>query len=267
MFYQTSSKRSRPFWLLIAGARKLLCFSAQSESSGPWSRFVRCVLTRKVHEVQLFAMLILAVRGGFIHELKRFSMRTKCKGKRSELIWDYLTGKYAGLFAGITTIACLEVCETIHRFFTDVFWMQGDIYNTSESLSTRWPWVGVALYSVIASFFLLISWITYLLWLKLWQSWDFFVARDRHYMYYAGMSNILLLLSPSTRKHILMAFRANSFKFLWRTVNSKPPKMPFGIFACTFSDNLSRNSCIHWVLVFCCAKFHKSINQSISLAS
>ena len=47
-----------------------------------------------------------------------------------------------------------------------------------------------------------------------------------------------------------MAFRANSFEFLWRTVNSKPPTMPFGIVACTFSDNLSRNSCIcssNWI--------------------
>ena len=31
MSYQTSTKRSPPFWLLI-GARKLLCFSAQSEA-------------------------------------------------------------------------------------------------------------------------------------------------------------------------------------------------------------------------------------------
>ena len=31
MSYQTSSKRSLPFWILI-GARKLLCFSAQSEA-------------------------------------------------------------------------------------------------------------------------------------------------------------------------------------------------------------------------------------------
>ena len=31
MSYQTSSKRSQPFWLLI-GARKLLCFSSQSEA-------------------------------------------------------------------------------------------------------------------------------------------------------------------------------------------------------------------------------------------
>ena len=39
MSYQTSSKRSSPFWLLI-GARKLLCFSAQSEASRPMGRFV-----------------------------------------------------------------------------------------------------------------------------------------------------------------------------------------------------------------------------------
>ena len=34
---------------------------------------------------------------------------------------DYLTGKYAGPFAGI-----IESFRKIHRF-TDVFWMQGDI--------------------------------------------------------------------------------------------------------------------------------------------
>ena len=33
------------------------------------------------------------------------------------------------------------------------------------------------------------------------------------------------------------------FKLLWRTVNSKPPTIPFGIVACTFSNNLSQNSC------------------------
>ena len=32
----------------------------------------------------------------------------------------------------------------------------------------------------------------------------------------------------------------HSFKFLWRKVNSKPPTIPFGIVACTFSDNLSQ---------------------------
>ena len=31
--------------------------------------------------------------------------------------------------------------------------------------------------------------------------------------------------------------------YFWRTVNSKPPTIPFGIVACTFSDNFFRNSC------------------------
>ena len=39
----------------------------------------------------------------------------------------------------------------------------------------------------------------------------------------------------------------HSFKFLWGTVNSKPPTIPFGIVACTFSDDLSRNSCTRTV--------------------
>ena len=70
--------------------------------------------------------------------------------------------------------------------------------------------------------------------------WDMIV----HCFWRLQLSNLLLLLSFSTRKHIFMAFRANSYKFLWRTVNSKPPTMPSGIVACTFSDNLCRNSCI-----------------------
>ena len=36
----------------------------------------------------------------------------------------------------------------------------------------------------------------------------------------------------------------HSFKFLWRTGQTKPPTISFGIVACPFSDNLSRNSCI-----------------------
>ena len=36
----------------------------------------------------------------------------------------------------------------------------------------------------------------------------------------------------------------HSFTFLWRTVNLEQPTMPFGLVTCTFSDNLSRNSCI-----------------------
>ena len=37
----------------------------------------------------------------------------------------------------------------------------------------------------------------------------------------------------------------HSYKFLWRTENSKPHTIPFGIVACTFSENFSRNSCIN----------------------
>ena len=40
----------------------------------------------------------------------------------------------------------------------------------------------------------------------------------------------------------------HSFKFLWRTGQTNLPTIPFGIVACTFSDNLSRNSCIHDLL-------------------
>ena len=64
-----------------------------------------------------------------------------------------------------------------------------------------------------------------------------------HWFWRLYLSNLLLMLSFSTRKHIFTAFRTNSFKFLSRTVNLKPPAMPFGIVACTFSDNFSRNSC------------------------
>ena len=36
----------------------------------------------------------------------------------------------------------------------------------------------------------------------------------------------------------------HSFKFLWKTGQTKPPTIPFGIVACTFSDNRSQNSCM-----------------------
>ena len=45
------------------------------------------------------------------------------------------------------------------------------------------------------------------------------------------LSNLLLLLSFSIRKHTSMASRTI-------LLNSKPPTIPFGILACTFSDNL-----------------------------
>ena len=42
-----------------------------------------------------------------------------------------------------------------------------------------------------------------------------------------------------------MASCAILSNFFEKTVNSKPLTIPFGIVACTFADNLSRNSCIH----------------------
>ena len=53
-----------------------------------------------------------------------------------------------------------------------------------------------------------------------------------------------LLRFLSIRKHTVHDLLCHSFKFFGKTVNSKPPTIPFGIVACTFSDNLSRNSCI-----------------------
>ena len=41
----------------------------------------------------------------------------------------------------------------------------------------------------------------------------------------------------------------DSFKFLWKTVHLKSPTIPFRIAACTFSDNLSQNSCRHCGLI------------------
>ena len=52
---------------------------------------------------------------------------------------ENLTGKHAGPFAGVITVAYLKVCENIHRF-TDVFWIQGDI---SLGFKIRQAWCGV----------------------------------------------------------------------------------------------------------------------------
>ena len=57
-------------------------------------------------------------------------------------------------------------------------------------------------------------------------------------------STFVAFLQFSTRKHTFMGFCANIVVFVRKTVNSKPPTIPLGIVACTFSDNLSRNSCM-----------------------
>ena len=115
MSYQTSSKMPRPFCLLI-GARKLLCFPAQSEGSSLW--VVSCVLTRN----DTWKVPILAQN---VRDIVRS-------------LGENLTGKHAGPFAGVITVAYLKVCENIHRF-TDVFWIQGDI---SLGFKIRQAWCG-----------------------------------------------------------------------------------------------------------------------------
>ena len=58
--------------------------------------------------------------------------------------------------------------------------------------------------------------------------------------------------SFSTCKHnYVSGLPYHSFKFLWRTVPTKPPTIPFGIVACTFCDNVSRNSCIYIIIYIC----------------
>ena len=52
---------------------------------------------------------------------------------------------------------------------------------------------------------------------------------------------VAFLYHSQTYVHGLLC---HSINFLSRTVNSKPPTIPFGIVAGTFSDNLSRSSCI-----------------------
>ena len=62
-------------------------------------------------------------------------------------------------------------------------------------------------------------------------------------------------LTTAAVEHTFVAFLEHSqtyvrglqchfFKFLWRTKHPKPPTIPFGTVTCTFSDNLSWNSCI-----------------------
>ena len=59
----------------------------------------------------------------------------------------------------------------------------------------------------------------------------------------------------------------HSFKFLWRTGQTKPPTILFGIVACTFSDNLSRNSCKQDAVIVCIWAFYSSLSlRSFRLA-
>ena len=121
MSYQTSYKRSRPFWLLI-GARKRFCFSAQSERSRPWSHFV-CSYTQStwtwaVRHVYLSCSWRLILKRSRWKQNARENVRNIC---------DYLTGKYAGPFVGIITVAySIKFAKNSDSLMYN-FWMQGDI--------------------------------------------------------------------------------------------------------------------------------------------
>ena len=79
------------------------------------------------------------------------------------------------------------------------------------------------------------------------------------------MSNLLLLLSFSTCRHnYVHDLSCHSFKFLWKTVLSKPPTIPFGVVMCTLSDNLSWNSCIGYIHT-CQPPEYKNLEMSRNL--
>ena len=54
----------------------------------------------------------------------------------------------------------------------------------------------------------------------------------------------LLLLFFSTRKHMSMTSHTILSNFFEKQWTQNRPTVPFGIVACTFSDNFSRNSCM-----------------------
>ena len=63
------------------------------------------------------------------------------------------------------------------------------------------------------------------------------------------LTKLLLLLSFSTRKHKSMSSRAILSKFFEGQLKKKTPTMPFGVVACSFSDNLSENNCTQEFMV------------------
>ena len=72
-------------------------------------------LHAKVHDVQPFAMFILAVRKGFMHEGKD-SISEQNARENVRNICDNVTGKHAGPFAGIITEETLKVCQIFVDF-------------------------------------------------------------------------------------------------------------------------------------------------------
>ena len=93
------------FWY---GARKLLCFSAQSESSRPCSHFVCSYMQSTWSSAVRHVYLIYF---GCSQSWK-IQHQNKCK-ENVRNICDYLTGKYTRPFAGIITVAYLKLNKNI----------------------------------------------------------------------------------------------------------------------------------------------------------
>ena len=121
MSYQTSSKMPRPFWLLI-GAENFCVSLPSQKATSLW--VVSCVLTRN----DICSSVARHVSLGRSPRLcSRWKVPILAQNVRNifRYLRENLTGKDAGPFAGIITVAYLKVCENIHRF-TDVFWIQGE---------------------------------------------------------------------------------------------------------------------------------------------
>ena len=79
IFYQTGSKRSRPFWLLI-GERNFCVFLPNQRAADLGILFV-CSYMQSTWRSQPFAMFILAVRGGFTQGGEKIQCQNKIQGK------------------------------------------------------------------------------------------------------------------------------------------------------------------------------------------
>ena len=148
MSYQTSSKMPRPFWLLI-GAENFCVSLPSQKATSLW--VVSCVLTRN----DICSSVARHVSLGRSPRLcSRWKVPILAQNVRNIVrnLRENLTGKDAGPFAGIITVAYLKVCENIHRF-TDVFWIQGDISLDFKIFQKAFRqgglWVWVALYFIV----------------------------------------------------------------------------------------------------------------------
>ena len=133
MSYQTSSKMPRPFWLLI-GAENFCVFLPSQKATSLW--VVSCVLTRN----DICSSVARHVSLGRSPRLcSRWKVPILAQNVRNifRYLRENLTGKDAGPFAGIITVAYLKVCENIHRF-TDVFWIQGEGGGGGGARVVRW---------------------------------------------------------------------------------------------------------------------------------